>query len=163
MLHFSPGVAGVFAVGAAAAAATIFTLATATHPAPLAKAERLPANAPALPGEKRVAVVEVVGVRDAAIVYRDRDGRLLFSTDPVANVTVVAKNLMLPEVTVRDSAESQVERVPIEKTRSPNGDRSPLREGCETGLSPDISPTFPVTKGRCVVEFKPLSDVAALR
>ena len=44
----------------------------------------------------RIATVEVVGLRDAAIVYRDRDGRELLRTDPVSNVTIVTKGLQLP-------------------------------------------------------------------
>jgi hypothetical protein len=32
---------------------------------------------------RRITSVEVVGVEDAAIVYRDRDGNILFKTDPV--------------------------------------------------------------------------------
>ncbi len=123
----------------------------------------MPANTSAPSGEKRIAVVEVVGVHDAAIVYRDREGRVLFSTDPVANVTVVTKNLLLPEVTVRETTELQVERVPVEKTRAPNGDKQPPTQGCELGLSPDLSPTFPTAKDRCIVELKPISDVASLR
>jgi hypothetical protein len=164
MLRFTPGVAGGLAIGVAAAVATIFTLVTPTHSVDRSvKADRLPANASAPSGQKRITVVEVVGVRDAAIVYRDRNGRVLFSTDPVANVTVVTKNLLLPEVTVRETAESQVERMPVEKTQAPNGEKQPPTQGCESGLSPDISPTFPTAKNRCIVEIKPVSDVASLR
>jgi hypothetical protein len=164
MLRFTPGVAGGLAIGVAAAVATIFTLVTPTHSVDRSvKADRLPANASTPSGEKRITVVEVVGVRDAAIVYRDREGRVLFSTDPVANVTVVTKNLLLPEVTVRETTESQVERMPVEKTGAPNGEKQAPMQGCESGLSPDISPTFPTTKNRCIVELKPASDLASLR
>src|SRR5262245_40925618 len=51
-------------------------------------------------GGGRVTTVEVVGVQDAAIVYRDRDGRVLFQTDPLSNVTVISKGFVLPQVTV---------------------------------------------------------------
>jgi hypothetical protein len=164
MLRFTPGVAGGFAIGVAAAAATIFTIVTAPHSVDRsAKADRMPASLSAQAGEKRIAVVEVIGVHDAAIVYRDREGRVLFSTDPVANVTVVTKNLLLPKVTVRETAESQIERVPVEKTRAPNGDKQPPMQGCESGLSPDLSPTFPAAKDRCIVELKPISGFASLR
>jgi hypothetical protein len=44
----------------------------------------------------KIAVIEVVGIRDTAVVYRDRSGHELFRTDPVANVTIVAKGLVLP-------------------------------------------------------------------
>jgi hypothetical protein len=163
MPRISPGVAGGFAVGAAAVIAAVFTLATGNSPATTStKAARLPTNNLAPMAPKRIAVVEVVGIHDAAIVYRDREGKVLFSTDPVANVTMVSKNLALPEVTVRDSKEAEVERVPIENMRSPEGKEAPPTQGCESGLSPDISPTVPVTKGRCVVELQRTGNVASL-
>jgi hypothetical protein len=164
MLRITPGVAGGLAIGVATAAATIFTIATATPSVDQpVKANRMSVNASAPAGEKRIAIVEVVGVHDAAIVYRDREGRVLFSTDPVANTTVVTKNTLLPEVTVRETTQSQVERVPVEKTRAPNSDGQTPAQGCETGLSPDISPTVPVAKDRCIVEIKPTSGVASLK
>jgi hypothetical protein len=164
MLRFTPDVAGGFAIGVAAAAATIFTIVTAPHSVDRSvKADRMPANTSVHSSGKHIAAVEVVGLHDAAIVYRDREGHVLFSTDPMANVTVVTKNLLLPEVTVRETTESQVERVPVEKTRAPNGDNQPPVQGCESGLSPDISPTFPTTKDRCIVQLKPISGVASLR
>jgi hypothetical protein len=164
MLRFTPSVAGGFAIGVATAIATVFTVATATHSVdPLAKADRMSASTSAPSGEKRIAVVEVVGLHDAAIIYRDRQGRVLFSTDPVANMTVVTKNLLLPEVTIRETTESQVERVPVEKTRAPGSDKQPSAEGCESGLSPDISPTVPTAKDRCIVRIESTSDVASLR
>ena len=164
MLRFTPGFAGGLAIGAATAIATVFTIVTATYSvSPLARADRLSASAVAPSGEKRIAIVEVIGVHDAAIVYRDRQGRVLFSTDPLANMTVVTKNLLLPEVTVRETTESQVERVPVEKTRAPGGDKQPSTEGCESGLSPDISPTVPTAKNRCIVKIESTSNVASLR
>jgi hypothetical protein len=165
MLRITPGVAGGLAIGVATAVATVFTVVTATHSVypSSAKADRTSASVSAPSGEKRIAVVEVIGVHDAAIIYRDRQGRVLFSTDPVANMTVVTKNLLLPEVTVRETTESQVERVPVEKMRAPGGDKQPSMEGCESGLSPDISPTVPTAKDRCIVRIESTSDVASLR
>ena len=164
MLRITPGVAGGLAIGVATAVATVFTIVTATHSVGRStKADRLSASVSAPPAEKRIAIVEVVGVHDTAVVYRDRQGRVLFSTDPAENMTVVTKNILLPEVTVRETADSQVERVPVEKTRAPGGDKQPSTEGCESGLSPDISPTVPTTKNRCIVELEPISSVASLR
>jgi len=162
MLRITPGVAGGLAVVAAAAVATIFTVATSPG-GPPAKADRLSANAPSFPSEPRVSVVEVVGIRDAAIVYRDRAGRVLFTTDPVANVTVVTKNLALPEVTVKETAQSQIERVPAERVRGPKENTPAPKEGCESGLSPDLSPNAPLGKGRCIVQLKPPAGFASLQ
>jgi len=74
---------------------------------------------------RRITTVEVVGVENTAIVYRDRDGNVLFKTDPVSNVTMVAKDVQLPEVTIRELANSNVKIVAIE------------------GLRPTLSPTAP--------------------
>src|SRR5690242_435755 len=45
-----------------------------------------------LSAKTAIAVVEVVGVHNTAIIYRDRDGRELFRTDPLSNVTIVARD-----------------------------------------------------------------------
>ena len=66
-------------------------------------------------GAPEIATVEVVGLRQPAIVYRDRDGRELYRTDPVNNVTIVIKDLLLPEVTVRERGASNAPVVvPVE-------------------------------------------------
>ena len=57
MVRFTPGVTGGLAVGFAAAVATILTIVPAVQSAPSAKGDRLVANAPAMSGEKRVAIV----------------------------------------------------------------------------------------------------------
>src|SRR5690348_14680539 len=57
--------------------------------------------------KRPVATVEVIGVHDAAIVYRDRDGEVLFRTDPVSNVTVISKGFVAPQLTLRDTPQSR--------------------------------------------------------
>ncbi|WP_304823650.1 hypothetical protein [Candidatus Binatus sp.] len=106
-----------------------------------------------------IAVVEVVGIRDAAIVYRDRSGRELFRTDPVANVTIVTKGLLLPQVTIRESKQSEVEQVPVAAQRP---EVSPeLTEGCETVVSPFMAPSLSHLVGRCLALAKTDSKYAA--
>ena len=109
----------------------------------------------------------VISAAVAATVFT-----LVTATHPVAatkadrlpaNVSVAVKNPAPPEATVRGAAESQVERAPIENIRAPAGDKPPPKEGCESGLSPDISPTVPVAKSRCLVQLKPQSELASLR
>jgi hypothetical protein len=116
----------------------------------------------------QIATVEVVGLRDAAIVYRDRDGRELFRTDPLNNVTVMTKGLQLPEVTVRQNSSSVVRTVPIneireqareqagEQTRErkppPRGPKVPL--GCEPSFSPVAAPSMAHHTGRCMAALE---------
>ena len=107
------------------------------------KGDRLtPASAQrALPDSdiKRVVTsIEVVGVADAAIVYRDRDGNILYRTDPVRNVTVVAKGVKLPDVTVRQEAQSETVPVPVSVPEADKPAKMPI--GCEPPASPIASP-----------------------
>ena len=164
MFRFRAGVAGGLAVGFAAAFATVFAVATSSPPvvaevmretSPIAlaidrsaKSDRGRLNVAADQNlQKPIVKVEVIGLTKTAIVYKDVSGNILFSTDPVGNVTVITKNLTLPEVTIRESNDSTVDEIPLERTKAPKG---PLKAGCETGLSPDLSPTVPVANGRCV-------------
>jgi hypothetical protein len=108
-----------------------------------------------------IATVEVVGLRDAAIVYRDRDGRELFRTDPVSNVTIVTKGLQLPEVTVRQYNGSVVKPVPVDVLHDQARDRKPpsRRErkipiGCEPSFSPVAAPSLAHHTGRCMARLE---------
>jgi hypothetical protein len=171
MFHFNRGVAYGLAVGFAAAVATIFTIVTAKPTiTPLhsdrpsltvkpiqelnrsSKVDRAPLNL----GndqelQKSIVTVEVVGVHDTAVVYKDRDGQVLFSTDPVSNVTIVAKNLTLPEVTIRDSNDSTIDQIPLERTK-PLKPRNLLKSGCESGLGTDVDPAEMIGAARCVAQ-----------
>jgi hypothetical protein len=104
----------------------------------------------------------VVGLHDAAIVYRDREGRELFRTDPVNNVTIMTKGLQLPEVTVRQHSSSAVKPVPLDVLHDQQArDRKPptSRErkvpiGCEPSFSPVAAPSLAHHTGRCVAHLQ---------
>jgi hypothetical protein len=114
------------------------------------KADRL-VPARAAQGEKPMIVaVEIVGLRNTAIVYRDRAGRELFRTDPVTNATVVAKGIVLPEVTIRESGASKVDPVPVNSPQAPLPDRRKLPIGCESPVSPLAESAPPNLIGRCI-------------
>jgi hypothetical protein len=118
----------------------------------------------------KVSVVEVVGVRDTAVVYRDRDGRVLFHTDPVANVTIVAKGVVLPEVTVRESADATTTKVPVSQTPPTNTPVRTLQEedkkaklvGCDPLVSPLAGSTLSRVAGRCIASMATGEKFAAL-
>ena len=106
----------------------------------------------------QIATVEVVGLRDAAVVYRDREGRELFRTDPLNNVTIITKGLQLPEVTVRQNSSSAVKPIPVRELQEQARDRTkptktrtpkvPL--GCEPSFSPVAAPSLAHHTGRCM-------------
>ncbi len=93
-----------------------------------------------------VATVEVVGIHNAAIVYRDRDGRVLFQTDPLSNVTVVSPGFVLPQLTVRETSRSPIK--PVEAPRAL--DKPPIPVGCEPLASPIAQPRLSHLTGRCL-------------
>jgi hypothetical protein len=73
----------------------------AMAPAIAVKGDRLPLQA----GSKRpstVSTIEVVGLSQATVVFKDRDGQVLYKSDPLANTTDVAKNVDLPVVTLQE-------------------------------------------------------------
>jgi hypothetical protein len=109
----------------------------------------------------QVTAVEVVGVGEVAVVYRDRDGNVLFLTDPARNVTVVAKDVVLPEVTVRQKSGDDVKRLPAKPPQAGRQD-GPATAGCDSTVG-----TVPLTKGSsllgaCLAAIAPTQH-AALR
>jgi hypothetical protein len=121
-----------------------------------AKADRL---APPRPNgsDSTVATVEVVGIHDSAIVYRDRDGRVLFQTDPVSNVTVISKGFVLPQLTVRETARSR----PIPIVAPHEARKLPaIPIGCDPIASPVAQPELAHLTGRCIVQRDDSADRA---
>jgi hypothetical protein len=128
------------------------------------KGDRLAITRHASGGAPVIAAVEFVGLRDTAIVYRDRDGKVLFQTDPLSNTTVVAKDVMLPEVTVRENHRVVVTTVPImapghtargptpsvetSSRPAPRGPRLPI--GCDPAFSPLANSASLNFAGRCL-------------
>lgn len=125
-----------------------------------------------------IATVEVVGVRDAAIVYRDRDGRLLYRSDPLNNATLITKGVTLPEVTVREAPGRAVQPVmttvpakiaPVESaergSRAPSqgeARRTRIPEGCDAAASPIAAPQMAHILSKCLVAAPSSVKVASL-
>jgi hypothetical protein len=124
------------------------------------KGDRLAGHKPSVAQDRSVVTtVEVVGVRDTAIVYRNRDGSILFRTDPLANVTIVVKDATLPEVTVREHSEAVPQKVPVKTLREGDqkvpvktlreGDKDKRLEGCDPLVSP-LAGSLSQVSGRCI-------------
>jgi hypothetical protein len=105
----------------------------------------------------RIVTVEVVGLEQAAVIYRDREGRVLFASDPVSNTTVMVRGVSLPTVTVRATSGAAVRPVVVEQPAAPAAKEPQpmvhepkLPDGCEPAASP-LSPSGKsVIKARCV-------------
>lgn len=115
----------------------------------------------------RITTVEVVGVDDAAIVYRDRDGRVLFATDPLSNKTVVVRGVTLPVVTVRETARVPTRPVVVQPDATGPGKAGPparqhLPKECEPAASPLSASGMSAARARCFVALEG-PRLAALR
>lgn len=112
---------------------------------------------------KRITTVEVVGVEDASIVYRDRDGNILFQTDPLSNVTVVTKGVVLPEVTIRELADSAVQVLPLDGIRPTLSPTAP-GDGCESSVTAHTAGEEVLARApsRCITRLPGSFSFAAL-
>jgi hypothetical protein len=113
-----------------------------------AKADRISPPRAYRGEESTVSTVEVIGIHDASIVYRDRDGRVLFQTDPVRNVTVISKGFVLPQLTVRETSRSTPVQIqaPRDLRKMPA-----IPIGCDPIASPVAQPELAHLTGRCLV------------
>jgi len=160
---FSSDLSARFVSVASATAPANAEASTATSVDRTRKSDRL-TTVKAGRGEARtISAVEVVGIRDAAIIYRDRDGRVLYQSDPLSNATLITKGVVLPEVTVRDNANTAVRSVttsvpakakPAEPTSSApqnTGRRPRIPEGCDAAASPIAAPQLSHILSKCLV------------
>lgn len=118
------------------------------------KGDRPTTRSGALAARRVVATVEVVGIEQAAIVYRDRDGRILFRTDPMRNSTVVVRDVALPQVTVRENAQTptapSVVPPPQPSAPDPEATGKKLPDGCEPAASPLSASGTSHVRARCL-------------
>jgi hypothetical protein len=110
------------------------------------KGDRLPV--PALAGPKAsVNSIEVGGQHRTAIIYRDREGRVVFRSDPLARVTLVARDVVLPQVTFRGHGKTYI--IPLEAP-SEASKPPPLAAGCDSAVSPLAAPLLARQPSRCI-------------
>jgi hypothetical protein len=94
--------------------------------------------------EHQIAAVEVVGLEQASIIYRDHTGKILYRTDPVGNATVVVRGVKLPEVTVREGNGRPVRQIDLpgntpapasQKPENRKPEKAKVPDGCELAVS----------------------------
>jgi hypothetical protein len=124
-----------------------------------------------------IAKVEVAP--SGAILLRSDDGAMLFSVDPAAQRTIVAKNAALPQLTIRGSqtrttpapapAYKPLEPAPlaapdalrattVSNERKPETTKRP--SGCDPSFSPIAAPQLGHIFGRCVTSIAGATQVA---
>ena len=119
--------------------------------------------------EHSISTVEVIGLTQAAIVYRDREGNILFRTDPLATTTVVVRGVRLPQVTVRETAGAPANPVIMppqsqskRPTTTPDKPAVKLPDGCEPASSPLSLSGSSAERARCLTALPVPARFASL-
>jgi hypothetical protein len=123
---------------------------------PSAKGDRL--AAPVAKERASVSSVELVGISNTTVILRDRNGLVLFRSDPLTNTTLVTKDADLPVVTLKEEGTSPVVQRPIqshEGSETPSAPQKKSLPGCEAPLSPLASrSSSDRMPGLCLVELE---------
>ncbi|WP_262270917.1 MULTISPECIES: hypothetical protein [Microvirga] len=106
----------------------------------------VPASRPAA-----VSIVELVGVSNAAVILRDRDGKVLYKSDPRSGITTFARDTDLPVVTLKEEVPGPVAQHPVRR-----------QEGSETPQNQSQKPKSRNPIG-CVGDVSPLARASANR
>jgi hypothetical protein len=113
---------------------------------------------PPVPAKERATVssVELVGVSKAIVILRDRNGTILFRSDPLTNTTLIAKDTDLPVVTLKEEGVSPVVQQPLPSREGneppPPKERAKRVPGCEAPVSPLAGQGRDGLPGLCLVE-----------
>jgi hypothetical protein len=101
-----------------------------------------------------IASVDIAGGGSPLVVYRDQDGQVLFSADPIAQETTFSKDFQLPARLTIQTAVQPLPQRPVTPS-APTSAREPKREpklliGCEPTVSPLAAPALARLSGRCL-------------
>jgi hypothetical protein len=134
------------------------------------KGDRLPVRRAEARARSSVSTVEIIGLSEAIVVLRDRDGTVLYRSDPLSNTTLVTKDADLPVVTLKEAPSAPaVQQSPdpsAQRELSPKregqegptqGPRRPRMIGCEAAVSPLARGGVQDLPGRCLAQAQPLT------
>ena len=96
-----------------------------------------------------VSVVELIGVTQATVILRDRDGRVLYKSDPRSGVTTLVRDTDLPVVTLKDEAQAPVTQHPVNRQEGNEAPREQKQKSRNpVGCMGDVSPLAKASANR---------------
>ncbi|MGF9759562.1 hypothetical protein AAII07_30645 [Microvirga sp. 0TCS3.31] len=113
-----------------------------------AKGDRMMVPVPSA-NPQTVSTVELVGVTQATVILRDRDGKVLYKSDPATGTTIYARDTDLPVVTLKEERQAPATQHPVSQ-----------REGNEAPSEPKPKMRKPVG---CLGDVSPLAKASADR
>jgi hypothetical protein len=129
------------------------------------KGDRLPVAKASSPG-RTVTTIEVVGLSEATIVFKDRDGQVLFRSDPLTGTTVVARDVDIPVVTLKREPPRPAPLPVVRQPEPPReGGDSPVTQprnrkqiGCEAPVSALARSDAGRIPGLCLASVSPFAN-----
>jgi hypothetical protein len=144
MFHANPLISASISVAFAAGVAGVFTLATAASSG----------------DQKEPHIVRTVKADQFSPVLGQTDtNSIFFSSQPLADSGRTLDAPAEPSVKLRGVVSEQLSPEQMKSNR----ENDPMMNGCESGLSPDISPTVPMQPGRCIAEQGSSAKYASIR
>jgi hypothetical protein len=122
-----------------------------------AKGDRMARPSPSRE-QASVSTVEVVGVSHAIVILRDEGGAVLYRSDPKGSTTVVAKNSLLPVITLKEGAGGPAIQHPAIRTEGTETLRPPSTQsprdfiGCAGDVSPLVRASATRGPSLCLVQ-----------
>lgn len=144
MNHASPIVSASLSVALAAGVAGVFTIATTTSSG----------------GQNELHIDRTVKSDQFAPVLGQTDmNSIYFSSQSLADSGRTLDTPAEPSVKLRGVVSEQISPEQMKSNR----ENDPMVNGCESGLSPDISPAVPMQPGRCIAEQGASAKYASIR
>jgi len=123
------------------------------------KGDRLPMGAEKRRTERPLPSVEMICVNHVVFVDRDCSGLILFDTESLAYLTIVARGFELPEATNRASNRVPATPVLLERSREP-GSTMPI--GCESAFGAFSEGESARIPARCMSNVRDGRKLAAI-
>ncbi|MBB3018697.1 hypothetical protein FHR70_001751 [Microvirga lupini] len=105
-----------------------------------------------------VSIVELVGVAQATVILRDRDGKVLYKSDPHSGTTIYARDTDLPVVTLKEDIQAPAAQHPVTQREGSDVPReqkqkAPKPVGCLGDVSPLVKSSADRMPSLCLVSL----------
>jgi hypothetical protein len=106
-----------------------------------------------------VSIVELVGVAQATVILRDRDGKVLYKSDPHSGTTIYARDTDLPVVTLKEDVKAPAAQHPVnqrEGNEAPGEQKQKARKpvGCIGDVSPLVKASADRMPSLCLASLQ---------
>lgn len=111
------------------------------------KGDRLASVQPAETSEN-ISIVEIVGLAEATVILRGRNGEVLYRSDPRSGITTIAKNTDMPVLTLKEDMQGPAVQHPAAPTSQSGEEPRKTKRQTPVGCMGDVSPLVSASANR---------------